>query len=262
MSSEKIKIPIALTQQEQAVKLLCLKKLFQKRWMITKWIIFITIIVATVINTYNGFALPHGEVECFEDYLFNETKALYKFLLINKYLRNTLLITSSLGIDLIVFTGFLYWVWFSDSWRLIISLALFYSFRGINQQLFAMGFPKEYLWEYPGFPSLFVSYLKTRDFFFSGHVGMPILLGLEWNRNKKYYFQYVSWFICALEFFTMIVLRGHYSIDLISGIIFSHYFFLIGESYAKSIDNCKKETSARMMTLDGETTIDDDHNHV
>ena len=44
-----------------------------------------------------------------------------------------------------------------------------------------MKFPDNYLWGYPGFPSIMVSYLKTNDFFYSGHCGLPIVLLCEFN---------------------------------------------------------------------------------
>ena len=37
-----------------------------------------------------------------------------------------------------------------------------------------MPFPDNFLFLYPGFPSLTVAYKKANDFFYSGHVGIPI----------------------------------------------------------------------------------------
>ncbi len=88
-----------------------------------------------------------------------------------------------------------------------------------------MTFPKGFLFEYPGFPSITVSYLKTNDFFYSGHVGMPVILMCEFYFLKRYYMFSFSIFTFFVEFFTMIFLRSHYSIDLISGAIFAHYIF-------------------------------------
>jgi len=103
-----------------------------------------------------------------------------------------------------------------------------------------MKFPDGYLWEYPGFPSLFVSYLKTNDFFFSGHVGLPILMICEFYKMKKYSMIYFSVFTLTLEFLTMIALRGHYSIDLITGIFMAHYCFILTEKYIHHLDNISK----------------------
>lgn len=103
-----------------------------------------------------------------------------------------------------------------------------------------MKFPEGYLWEYPGFPSIFVSYLKTNDFFFSGHVGLPILQICELYKLNRHIMLYFNLFTIFLEFFTMIALRGHYTIDLIAGILMAHYCFMITEKYIHKIDSFAK----------------------
>lgn len=103
-----------------------------------------------------------------------------------------------------------------------------------------MRFPEGYLWEYPGFPSLVVSYLKTNDFFFSGHVGLPIIIMCELYKMKKFRMLYFSLFTLILEFFTMIALRGHYSIDLVTGVFMGHYCYILTEKYIHYLDNYTK----------------------
>jgi hypothetical protein len=100
-----------------------------------------------------------------------------------------------------------------------------------------MRFPEGYLWEYPGFPSLVVSYLKTNDFFFSGHMGLPVIIICELYKMKKFKFICFTLFTLFLEFFTMIVLRGHYSIDLVIGILMAHYCYILTEKYIHHFDN-------------------------
>ena len=100
-----------------------------------------------------------------------------------------------------------------------------------------MKFPDGYLWEYPGFPSMFISYLKTNDFFFSGHVGLAVLQMCEFDKLKKYNWVLISFFILLLEFFTMIVLRGHYTVDIFAGIIIAHYSFIIADRYIYIVDD-------------------------
>jgi hypothetical protein len=100
-----------------------------------------------------------------------------------------------------------------------------------------MKYPEGYLWEYPGFPSIFVSYLKTNDFFFSGHVGLPILVGLECRKLNKTYFMIFSYFTCIVEGITMVLTRGHYIIDIITGMAMAHYFFIVVDNYLNFMDN-------------------------
>ena len=39
-----------------------------------------------------------------------------------------------------------------------------------------------------------------------------------------------------VQFCMMVVLRGHYSIDLVAGLIFAHYFFIIARHIAPYFD--------------------------
>ena len=55
--------------------------------------------------------------------------------------------------------------------------------RFINQNFYLMTIPKESTFRYPGFPSLFVPYLATNDYFFSGHVSLPSVMGYEFYKN-------------------------------------------------------------------------------
>ena len=101
-----------------------------------------------------------------------------------------------------------------------------------------MRYPDGYLWEYPGIPSLSVSYLKTNDFFYSGHVGFPTIFGLEHRKNGNRYMMWFCIFTACLEAFTMIVNRGHYIIDLMAGFVMGHYLSIICEDICVNyIDN-------------------------
>ena len=99
-----------------------------------------------------------------------------------------------------------------------------------------MRYPDNYLFYYPGFPSIMVSYIKANDFFYSGHVGFPILLLCEFYILKRYFMCVFCIFTFFIETFTMVVLRGHYSIDLISGAIFAHYIFQNVEKHIHHLD--------------------------
>jgi len=101
-----------------------------------------------------------------------------------------------------------------------------------------MKYPPGYLWDYPGFPSLSVSYLRTNDFFFSGHVGLPTIFGLE---HKRLGYRLMMWFCVFtvfLEAFTMVATHGHYIIDLMTGVVMAHYLTIIASELCTNyIDN-------------------------
>ena len=69
--------------------------------------------------------------------------------------------------------------------------------------------------------------MKTNDFFYSGHIGIPIIFGLEFYRQNMKYLLAPCLFVSVFEGSMMLIMRGHYSIDLIFGVIFAHYFHKI-----------------------------------
>jgi hypothetical protein len=94
----------------------------------------ITVILTVVmLNSIYGFALPQGNVECILDKSFIYTEGINTYLKHNSYARHLLLIISSLFVDVIITVSFFTWVFYGKSWRLLISLLVFYTFRSLVQ---------------------------------------------------------------------------------------------------------------------------------
>ena len=195
-----------------------------------------SILIFLVCNTIYSFALPKSEVACILDKVMDVTGPINDFLAQNTVFLNALLITSSILIDFTLITSCAYWLLYSRSWRFLIVMLLFYGVRAIIQASFQLGFPEGYIWTNPGFPSLVVAYDKTNDFFYSGHVGMPIIAALEWKKNGFLWPFIGCILVCIIEGFTVLVTRTHYSIDIFAGIICAHYFFIMVNSYVKYLD--------------------------
>jgi len=71
--------------------------------------------------------------------------------------------------------------------------------------------------------SLYVPYGTTTDFFYSGHVGICMIHYLEYVSIGWNWMSYYAIFVLIAQLFLMIVLRSHYSIDMISGIIIAYW---------------------------------------
>ena len=99
-----------------------------------------------------------------------------------------------------------------------------------------MRYPDGYLWDFPGIYSLTVPYGTTNDFFYSGHIGCCMLCYCEFKACKWDKFAWFSLFTLVFQGALMICLRGHYVIDLVSGVVFAHYFWLLAERYSYLID--------------------------
>lgn len=82
---------------------------------------------------------------------------------------------------------------------------------------------------YPGLRSVTVPYHDTNDFFFSGHVGTCFLITLEYRASGWYRMSYITFFIMINQWIMMTLVRTHYVIDLVTGLIVSHYMFIWAE---------------------------------
>jgi|Transcript_21313 hypothetical protein len=81
-----------------------------------------------------------------------------------------------------------------------------------------------------------VYYGESSDFFYSGHVGVTLFLSMENFHNNNLITGVFSFVLMMFNAFLMIITRSHYTIDIIAGIIFAHYFWIMSERIAPSLD--------------------------
>lgn len=177
------------------------------------------------------------DLQCFDDKMFTFTKDINRYITSNSILHDGYLITAGFLMDCAIFLGFAYFALVFKSWRMIISLGTLYLVRGFIQETYVMGHPEEYSFHYPGIISVSVPYFKTHDYFFSGHVSLPLIIGVEFFKNKYNKLSFFCFFVACYEMVMMIILRGHYSIDLYAGFIFSFYFCRISEYVVPYVDS-------------------------
>jgi hypothetical protein len=100
------------------------------------WTKFTLILIATtfiVVNTMFGLVLPDTKVATIRDKTFELTEPVNRYLQNHRTVLHMMLIFSSLCIDTVVFSIFIYWVGYGKSWRIFFSCAIFYIFRGFIQ---------------------------------------------------------------------------------------------------------------------------------
>jgi hypothetical protein len=81
---------------------------------IIKAVISCSIIIFSFLNTWFGFVMPSGDIECYKDLTF-------------------LLIFASFCVDVTVVSMLAFWVFYGKSWRILISCFIFYGFRALLQ---------------------------------------------------------------------------------------------------------------------------------
>ena len=104
-------------------------------------------------------------------------------------------------------------------YSIVFSLFIFYSIRAMCFSFGEFPLPEPYLFFDPGFPSIFVPYDATNDLFFSGHIGLLLLITLNAYYDGHSIICYISFIWIFYTGFMMCLLGGHYFNDLILGVI-------------------------------------------
>ena len=172
----------------------------------------------------------------FRDELLIWTTPLNDYFVQNKVPRDMLLIFCSGIMDLMMISTFARWSLYTPTWRFILACIQFYGERALIQKLWFIEAPPGYAWEYPGVMSLYVPYGTTADFFYSGHVGICVIHYMEYCAIGWRWMSYFTLFVLVSQFFLMTVLRSHYSIDMISGMIIAYWQFVMAEKYSYIVD--------------------------
>ena len=103
------------------------------------------------------------------------------------------------------------------------------------QAILKFPFPKNIAWRAPPVPSIFVPYDMTRDFFFSGHTGLAILLTMEVERFRlPKWLLYLSYWMIAWMPLMLISTRIHYTIDVLS----SPFYLLFTKDICRAMGAC------------------------
>ena len=157
------------------------------------------------------------------DYTFIATDSLNQFLRENEDIKNRYIIFASFLMDLMIlsFLGFFYFYW--RSYRIMFGYVLFFVTRTFLQKNFFMTRLEGFTFFYPGLYSITVPYHDVNDFFYSGHVGTCLLICLEYRAAKWHKMSYFIFFILINQWMMLCLVRTHYIIDLVTGIIFAHY---------------------------------------
>jgi len=150
------------------------------------------------------------------DKLHAWTTDLNAYFAASPHAANALLITSSAFID--AFALFLIGSWLLVARaRPFLGLVLLMALRQVTQALCALPPPVGMIWHAPGFPSLFVTYSVSTDFFFSAHTAIAVYGATELARLRRSWLTVFAWLIVLFEVTTVLVLRAHYTMDVFAG---------------------------------------------
>lgn len=163
------------------------------------------------------------------DGIHDVSAGLHRYLEARPRLASGVLIVSSAFVDL--FGLFLIGVSvFGTTVRPFVALLILFMLRQVCQAFCALPIPPKMIWKNPGVPSLFVTYGVSNDFFFSGHTAVAILGAVELARIAPWWVGVVAALIAFLEAAVVLVLRAHYTMDVIAA-LFAAYFAIHLSNY-------------------------------
>lgn len=185
------------------------------------------------INLENENSELNKSSYCFYDkWLLNFSFSLNKYASQNLYFRDFMLILASNSLDILMINFIFYFIIDGGCKRTIVSLSIFYLFRGIIQNLFLFSYYHNYLFDQPGFFSIIVPFFRAADFFYSGHCGLAFILTMTFKDANEVNLYRFGVIVTLFQIIVMTsITRAHYSIDVIFGIIAAHYFYIISGKY-------------------------------
>jgi len=220
----------------------------EKNFFIIKLGLSLGIYTFLFLNSLYDIASPDYVPECFRDEMQEKTLFINEFLAENPFYRNLLIIVASLLMDITVFVLAVREVLFGKNYKRFFILVIFYGFRAFLQSVFFLKFPTNYIWGNPGVFSIVVPYQPANDFFYSGHLGLCVISFITFKRDGKKFLTYFAVVTAFVEFFTLLVTRAHFFVDLVIGMIVAHYIYIVMDWIYEYLDKREKASRKRFKS--------------
>lgn len=169
------------------------------------------------------------------DLVHDLTVRWHGWLSVNDRAANRLLIVSSFFIDVLALSVIALAV-FGGSFAPFIALLILFGLRQLSQAICTLPPPPGMIWRHPGSPSLLVTYEVGNDFFFSGHTALAVLGALELAHVGPLWLGIAVAVIAVGEMATVLVLRAHYTLDVIAGAAVAFFAYHIAGNVSPAID--------------------------
>ena len=169
------------------------------------------------------------------DRLHDWSAPLHSWLTTHPIAANCTLIISSALIDLLG----LYLLGsaiFGPTLRPFVAIFILFFIRQSCQVICTLPTPTGALWRYPGFPSLLVTYGTSNDLFFSGHTAISVLGAIELAHAAPVWLAVLAGIVAVVEAATVIVLRAHYTMDVIAAMFIAWGSYAIAQQLAPWVD--------------------------
>lgn len=167
------------------------------------------------------------------------TGPLHGYFTRNTRAADRVLVTSSLFIDAIGIT-LLCLALFGPTFAPFIALVIVFGLRQVFQLCCTLPPPAGMIWRDPGFPTALVTYGVSNDLFFSGHTALAVLGAIEICRVGPWWLGAIAIAVAIGEAFIVLVLRAHYTMDVIAGALAAWFAADMAVRLAPWIDSVLK----------------------
>ena len=169
------------------------------------------------------------------DVILDITARWHRCLAANSRAANASLIISSLFID-VTGLALIGAAIFGHTFAPFLSIIILFSMRQVCQSLCTLPPPPGNLWRDPGFPSLLVTYGVSNDLFFSGHTGLAVLGAIQAAHTGPVWLAVAAGVIAFGQAVIVLVLRAHYTLDVIAGAFAAFLAANVAAMLAPSLD--------------------------
>jgi hypothetical protein len=178
----------------------------------------VVIVVALVIwfRTQKLIASKSGDMLGIGDGVHRLTAGWHRYFMTHDKAADRLLILSSLFIDLLGISLIAGAV-FGPSFAPFVAIIIVFSLRQVSQLCCTLPPPPAMIWRDPGFPTILVTYGVSNDLFFSGHTALAVLGAIELCHFGPWWLGLIAILIALGEVLVVLVLRAHYTMDVIAG---------------------------------------------
>lgn len=195
------------------------------------------IVVALVIWfwTQRIIGRKNNEGQAIGDAVHRLTARWHRYFIEHEKSADRALIVSSLFIDLFGILLIASAV-FGPSFAPFIGILIVFSLRQVCQVCCTLPPPPGIIWRNPGFPSALVTYDVSNDFFFSGHTALAVLGAIEVCHLAPWWLGAIAICIALGEVVIVIVLRAHYTMDVITGAFAAFFAADLAARFAPAVD--------------------------
>ncbi len=169
------------------------------------------------------------------DFVHDLTARWHDYFAANVRAANAALITSSIFIDLIGL-ALIGAAIFGPTFAPFLAMLIVFGLRQFCQGLCTLPPPPGIIWRNPGFPALLVTYEVGNDFFFSGHTALAVLGAIEAAQFGPAWLAVVAAVIALGEMLIVLVLRAHYTLDVVAGALAAFLAANVAEKLSATVD--------------------------